>query len=478
MATTVGLIKGATETLLGIGEVSIDNFTFKLFYKWSASIFIAGSVITASSQFFGEPIACETSDDSVDEEVLNSYCWMYTTFDIPTDFTGFCSRKTFDSTNLYNTYYQWVSVFLMVQAIIFYIPRCIWLSMEGGLMNFLVKGNQGRVIEESAEKERKLLSNFIEHVHNKFNKYAFCFFFCELLNIIISLSQLFITNAFLNYQFLDYGYLVYRYYRLPPEERMSGLAVNPMCEVFPKVATCNYVRYGRGGGQENKNSMCILNLNMINDKVFAFLWFWHCLLIVAGINRIVTRSIQILSKRVRYGLMKMMMHRYLTNNKQTAHIQHYIMNCSIGDWFVLYQMSKNTNKRFFAEFLALLSLKVNPDPYLSADPEIDILRGKRETSEEDDTDDYRHGDSGVVRGKYMGSESSLEYEGAGQSPVGSNQSMDGNLTRNQLDELDARKRPQPGHRKKDEGAQDKKMTRKEKALARYGGLKMLGRKSK
>jgi sensor histidine kinase YesM len=32
--------------------------------------------------------------------------------------------------------------------------------------------------------------------------------------------------------------------------------------------------------------------------------------------------------------------------------------CSIGDWFVLYQMSKNLNKRFFAEFLALLSVKV------------------------------------------------------------------------------------------------------------------------
>ena len=30
-----------------------------------------------------------------------------------------------------------------LQAIVFYIPRCIWLSMEGGLMNFLVKGTQG-----------------------------------------------------------------------------------------------------------------------------------------------------------------------------------------------------------------------------------------------------------------------------------------------------------------------------------------------
>jgi hypothetical protein len=33
------------------------------------------------------------------------------------------------------------------------------------------------------------------------------------------------------------------------------------------VATCNYVRYGRGGGQEIKNAICILSLNIINDKV-------------------------------------------------------------------------------------------------------------------------------------------------------------------------------------------------------------------
>ena len=38
------------------------------------------------------------------------------------------------------------------------------------------------------------------------------------------------------------------------------------------VATCNYVRYGRGGGQEVKNAICILSLNIINDKVFPCLY--------------------------------------------------------------------------------------------------------------------------------------------------------------------------------------------------------------
>ena len=47
----------------------------------------------------------------------------------------------------------------------------------------------GRVIEDPQDKQKVLLKNYLEHVHNKFNKYAFCFFFCELLNILISISQ-------------------------------------------------------------------------------------------------------------------------------------------------------------------------------------------------------------------------------------------------------------------------------------------------
>eukprot|EP00092_Neocalanus_flemingeri_P056207 GFUD01066573.1.p1 GENE.GFUD01066573.1~~GFUD01066573.1.p1 ORF type:complete len:164 (+),score=51.48 GFUD01066573.1:161-652(+) len=113
---------------------------------------------------------------------------------------------------------------------------------------------------------------------------------------------------------------------------------------------------------------------MINDKVFALIWFWHCILIIVGIIRVITRTIQLSSSSIRFFLMKTQMHRYLSNNKHAKHIQHYVVNCSIGDWFVLYQMNKNMNKRFFAEFLALLSIKVNPDPYVSADPEIDILK--------------------------------------------------------------------------------------------------------
>ena len=45
------------------------------------------------------------------------------------------------------------------------------------------------VVENPSEKQSSLLRNYCEHIHNKFNKYAACFFFCELLNVTISVSQ-------------------------------------------------------------------------------------------------------------------------------------------------------------------------------------------------------------------------------------------------------------------------------------------------
>ena len=39
-------------------------------------------------------------------------------------------------------------------------------------------------------------------------------------------------------------------------------------------------------------------------------------------------------------------------------IKGFITNCTIGDWFVLYQMSKNLNRKFFHDFLIQLSKDV------------------------------------------------------------------------------------------------------------------------
>ena len=49
------------------------------------------------------------------------------------------------------------------------------------------------------------------------------------------------------------------------------------------------------------------------------------------------------------------MHRYFKKNENIVKVKKYLAECSVGDWFVLYQMSKNMNKRLFFDFLTSLA---------------------------------------------------------------------------------------------------------------------------
>ena len=59
-------------------------------------------------------------------------------------------------TIVYNSYYQWVPLYLIFLAVIFYMPRCFWLMMEGGLMKFFGKGTTTRSVVQMLSLEQSL----------------------------------------------------------------------------------------------------------------------------------------------------------------------------------------------------------------------------------------------------------------------------------------------------------------------------------
>lgn len=176
--------------------------------------------------------------------------------------------------------------------------------MEGGLIKFLARGATGKIVEDPREKAELLVDTFHNNLHNRYNLYALSFFLCEQINALVSanchqstemtnplvarncqqdfvtermdhtvklyLQVLFLawmsTDHFLNGQFSFYGPSVFAYYNLVPLEDRERFSANPMCEVFPRISACNFVRYGSAGFQENQNAICVLSLNMVNDK--------------------------------------------------------------------------------------------------------------------------------------------------------------------------------------------------------------------
>ena len=111
----------------------------------------------------------------MEKDVLESYCWMYSSWNIPPLYKGACSssqkaanpRSEYKVSVVYNSYYQWVPLYLVFLGLLFYLPRLLWLTMEGGLMKFFGKGTMSRSIEDHDEKRDHLVTFFNKNIQNK-----------------------------------------------------------------------------------------------------------------------------------------------------------------------------------------------------------------------------------------------------------------------------------------------------------------------
>ena len=68
----------------------------------------------------------------------------------------------------------------------------------------------------------------------------------------------------------------------------TGLS-NPADIAFPKVSGCTIKAYGVSGEMEEASGMCVLSLNILNEKIFAVLWVWFVILAILSSLDIVYR---------------------------------------------------------------------------------------------------------------------------------------------------------------------------------------------
>ena len=52
------------------------------------------------------------------------------------------------------------------------------------------------------------------------------------------------------------------------------LNLDPISRIFPKVTKCTFHKYGPSGTVMKHDGLCVLPLNIINEKIYIFLWFW------------------------------------------------------------------------------------------------------------------------------------------------------------------------------------------------------------
>lgn len=130
--------------------------------------------------------------------------------------------------------------------------------------------------EERAQRQRRLV-HYIYESKRTHNGYAFGYFFCEALNFVNVVVNILLMDRFLGGAFMTYGTDVLRLSNMNQENRSD-----PMVEIFPRVTKCIFHKYGASGSIQKHDALCVLALNILNEKIYIFLWFWMILLAVAS----------------------------------------------------------------------------------------------------------------------------------------------------------------------------------------------------
>lgn len=349
---------GSVRGLLKLDAVCVDNNVFKLHYKATVIMLTVCSLLVTSRQYFGHPIDCIV--DGVPQNVMNTYCWIYATFTVSdkthgrvgTDVVHPGVRPHVDGEDqvVHHKYYQWVSFVLFIQALFFYVPRFVWKIWENGRISMLVSNISSPLVhaEVKIEQLQVLVEYFAVNLHTH-NLYAARFFLCELFNFLNVVAQIYFVDYFLDGEFSQYGFGVLQLTEMDPEDRPDAMA-----RVFPKVTKCTFHKYGPSGNIQKLDGLCLLPLNIVNERIYVLMWFWFLFVAVLSFLNMLYRVVVLLSPRFRAML--------LVTRSRLAHkddVRRISNKFQVGDWFVLYQMSKSIEPLVFKELVSDLVTKLD-----------------------------------------------------------------------------------------------------------------------
>merc|ERR1712008_654469 len=106
-----------------------------------------------------------------------------------------------------------------------------------------------------------------------------------------------------------------------------------------------------GGKITDKHGICILSQNIVNEKIYLFLWFWFVFMFVAWAIQFIFEMAILAMKQFRCWLIEQQSGSF----KDKGEMKKFVESCNLGDWFLLYQIGKNTNDEFFHKLIKNLT---------------------------------------------------------------------------------------------------------------------------
>lgn len=290
-----------------VDSSNLHDFADRCAYLLSFVVLVICFMIVTLKSYVFEPLSCYTATTFSGSNMIayiNAFCWVNGT--VPAD----VNTKRIDDPAYWDyleskkvNYYQWVSLVLALQAIMCYLPSLFWEALTfnriGSNLSFYIESAQSAARDSGASRKNKVeflasaldtlfyarrrieygpkrdifnrLLKFIRELlpHKRLGR-ALCAYYMviKFLYLANAVAQILIMESFLG---------------MTGEYRLFGYKV--LCDlwngrywqeslVFPRVGYCRVPIKLVGKPIPTVVAQCTMPVNMLNEKVYIFLWFW------------------------------------------------------------------------------------------------------------------------------------------------------------------------------------------------------------
>lgn len=383
----IGMFSGVVSQsrLTRIRLVTIDNAAFRIHYRLTFAILLACTTLVCSRQYIGEHIRCIAT--GVPNNVVNTFCFFTTTYTLPgTNHSAHpgVGPVQWDSKPVHHAYYQWVPFVLFGQAIMFYLPHLLWRSYESGTIALLVNGLQRLYLKADGERDvvagsikvpsevtrwakmRDVMNHLDTVTRFRMNRnWASVLIGCEVLNLLNVVFQLKLMDRFLGGQFYSYGLHAF-------DDDGSSFD-----RVFPKMTKCDFHKFGPSGTIQTHDAMCVMALNIINEKIYAVLWFWFVgVLLPVSIAALAWRVVQfVLHSRESFN--RLMLREASPGTRlDPVDLAVIARQTTYSDWLFMYYLSGNMDGTVFRDLLHSFATGLRKEPGSQASDDDLVPLGK------------------------------------------------------------------------------------------------------
>jgi len=279
-------------------ERNEDDAFDRLNYQITPFLFVLFSLVNISKLYIGTAINCFTKAEFRGGwiQYAHDYCLVENTYYLRTNESIPIEQEL--RGEKYISYYQWVPFILVLQACSFYIPHLMWRSFNW------VTGYQIRTIVTTAKESVSLSA---EDNKDKVKKIARSMFHASQLKhqtIRFLNEQRFVTFLYLA---MKLSYLVLICFHLVVFKHFLGsfdFAFGVLKSkgewtdsgLFPRVTVCDF-SIQRPGQILQFTVECVLPLNMFNEKIFVFFFFWLCVLMAATVFSVILWCRRIIDRK-------------------------------------------------------------------------------------------------------------------------------------------------------------------------------------